>query len=108
MSSRDCEVGFPQILQVQEPVRRTGVDDPAFLHDVSEIRDPKGLIGVLLDEEEREATLPLLADLLEDLRHGLRCEAEDRFVEDQDQRLRHQCAADADHLLLPAAQADRF
>ena len=63
MSSRDREVGFPQILQVQEPVRQTGVDDPAFLHDVSEIRDPKGLIGVLLDEEEREATLPQLAEM---------------------------------------------
>src|SRR5206468_3213141 len=74
-------------------------------------RAGKGAIRVgdrLLDAEEREATLPQLADLLEDLRHGLRCEAEARFVEDQEQRLRHQCAADADHLLLPAAQADRF
>src|SRR5205823_4277324 len=61
-SSGNREVGLPQVLQVQQPVRRAGVDDPAFLHDVSEIRDPKGLIRILLDEEESEAALPQLAD----------------------------------------------
>src|SRR5947199_202949 len=52
-SSGDREVGLPQFFHIQELVRRTLLDDLAFLHDVPEVRDPKGLIGVLLDHEDR-------------------------------------------------------
>ena len=80
----------------------------SVLDDVPEVRDLERLVRVLLDEEEGHPFLPQPPDFLENLRDGLRREAEARFVEDEEQRLGHEGAADSDHLLFAAAEADRL
>src|SRR5256884_6394867 len=101
----DREVGLPEFLEVEQLVRRTGLDNTAVLHDVAEVGDPQRCVCVLLDHQDGEAGFAQLADLDEDLRDEFRREAQARFVEDEDGGLRHQGASDADHLLLTAAEA---
>src|SRR2546422_5918382 len=104
----DGEVVPSEGLEIEERLRRAGSDDMSVLDDVPEVRDPERLVRVLLDEEEGHPFLSQPPDFLEDLRHGLRREAEAGFVEDEKQRLGHEGAADSDHLLFAAAEADRL
>ena len=75
------------------------------LHDVGEVRDRERQIRVLLDEEE--GRLLLLVDALddpEDLLHELWCQPERWLVEEDDLWLRHESAADGEHLLLASRE----
>src|SRR5215471_20169650 len=51
----DTEVELPDVGVRQQPGRGVLVDDPAALHDVPVVGDPKGGRRVLLDEEDGEA-----------------------------------------------------
>src|SRR6516165_4850040 len=79
--------------------------DPADLHDVSAVGELERRAGVLLHQQHRDAGgLVDLADGLEDGLHEERGEAERRLVEEQHARLRHERAADGEHLLLAAGE----
>ena len=59
---------------------------------------------VLLDQQDRDAELAQRSDDAEDLAHDQRREPEARLVEHQQPRLRHQRAAERQHLPLAARQ----
>ena len=61
-------------------------------------------MGILFDEEDRQAVRPQAVEGRHDLRHHLGREAERRLVEHEEARPAHQRAADGEHLTLPAAQ----
>src|SRR6266581_3561476 len=67
----------------------------------------EGEVRVLLDEERRHALGPELTDHLEEVLHDEGRETGGRFVEQDEVRLRHQRAADREHLLLTAAERNR-
>src|SRR5690348_568399 len=62
------------------------------------MREYEAVIAV--DDQRGDAALAYFADDAPDFAHDLRCESLRRFVEDQKLRVRHQRAADREHLLL--------
>src|SRR5205823_11309532 len=79
-----------------------GFDDPALLEDEDEVR--------LLDRgdpvrhEDRRPGAEEVAEAVEDLAFGLRVDARERVVEDEDARRGGEHAGERDALLLPARQ----
>src|SRR6267378_4802143 len=75
---------------------------------MAEVGDAERLVSVLFNHQHAESLLSQETDLLEDLGHDLRGQAETWLVEDEDPWLGHERAGDADHLLFPAAEPGRF
>src|SRR5690606_14341780 len=82
--------------------------DAPVLEHVAVVGDGQRHLGVLLDDEEGQPLLVAQAlDQREDLGDDERREPERRLVEQDEARLRHQRAADHQHLLLAARQIAR-
>src|SRR6266571_3919812 len=106
--SGDGEVRPAERVQIEQLAGGPLPRDAPLLQHVPVVRDPEGLVRVLLDREDREARLSQPADRLEDFRDDLRGESEARLIEDEDLRARHQRSADRDHLLLASAEPERL
>ena len=61
-------------------------------------------LGILLDQQQRDALGCDLADDLEDFLHQHRRQSHARFVQQQQSRTAQQRAADSEHLLLAAGK----
>src|SRR5262245_60291880 len=83
------------------------MDNAARLEQVAEIRGLKCGARVLLDEQDGDAKLAQRGDNAKDLADDKRRETEARLVEKQEPRLRHQRAAEREHLPLAARERPR-
>ena len=82
-------------------------DDPAAVEHDDIVGDGEDELGVLLDQEDRQALLLEPADRRHHLGDDLRRQALRRLVHQQDARVRHERAADREHLLLAAREIAR-
>ena len=80
------------------------VADLALLDHVGKIRDLRREVQILLGHQDGEAHGLQRLDLLAQLLHDDGRHAFDRLVQQQQQRIAHQRAADRQHLLLAAAE----
>src|SRR5919206_4074629 len=104
-SLRHAEVGRLHAAVAAELLRRPLCLDRADAHEVRAVADAKGLVDVLLDEQDRHALL--LAepdDQVEDEPDELRREAERRLVEEEEPRGGHERPRDRELLLLAARE----
>src|SRR5437667_1210019 len=89
----------------EEDVVRAFEGDAARLEDIAAVAQLESLDHALLDEEDREAAgLADTIDGLEDLLDDARPEALRGLVEQQEIGLRHEAAAEREHLLLAAGE----
>src|SRR5260221_1259914 len=103
----DAEVGAREGGRAEQLLAGAGLHDRAGLEDVRAVCDLERLRRVLLDEEDRDALRVDLADDLEVRLDEDRREPERGLVEHQELWLRHERAADREHLLLAARQGSR-
>src|SRR5579872_804886 len=87
--------------QILHPAR---LDDPSALHEIGAPANPCRHAQILLDEDDRRSALRELAERRKVFRAHARRQTQARLVEQQQLRLRHQRAADRDHLLLAARE----
>src|SRR5690606_2171433 len=72
---------------------------------VPPIGDGEREAGVLLDDQHRRAVLLVeLSELLEQLAYDEWCQAQRRFVEQEQTGPRHERSRECEHLLLPTGQ----
>ena len=94
----------PRIFRVSSPRLQR---DAAFLQAIDVARGLQRLHDVLLDDDERQALGDDRRNARVDVADHDRREAEADLVAQQQPRVRHQRAADGDHLLLAAGQRRR-
>src|SRR2546428_5257636 len=104
-----CRSSMPEIrpahaVVAQELLTVPGEGDRSRLEDVAVVRDGQGLVGILLDEQDRRAAGVDVADDAEDLLDEHGGEAQRRLVEQHQDRLGHERAGDRQHLLLAAPE----
>src|SRR5437879_753785 len=78
--------------------------DHAVFHHVSAIGNAQTIHHVLLDQEHRDAAVSHLSNLLENLFHHFRRQAQRGFIEEKQLRLSHQRPRDGHHLLLATGE----
>src|SRR2546427_4507311 len=78
--------------------------DHAVFHHVSAIGNAQTIHHVLLDQEHRDAAFSHLLNLLENLFHHFRRQAQRGFIEEKQLRLSHQRPRDGHHLLLATGE----
>src|SRR6185503_12060251 len=94
--------------RAQQLRRRTAQDRAARLEHHAAVGEPERKLDVLLDEKNADALLAAdTAHKLADFRHHARRKAEERLVDHQKLRPRHQAARDGHHLLLAAGERMR-
>src|SRR6185503_2908182 len=99
------EIGGFDFRALEQFAPAAGQGDQAIDHHVAAVGELERVIGVLLDQEDREAFLGIeLADGVEDLAHDQRRQTKRRLVEQQKPRPAHQRARDRQHLLLATRQ----
>lgn len=81
---------------------QTAPDNTAALDQEMPVGHPRQCADILVDHEDRKPAFLELREAAPDLGADQRREALGRFIEDQQLRIRHQRAADRQHLLLPA------
>src|SRR5438034_4315697 len=97
------EIRCTDILTAQKLATRSRDRDPAIDHDMSAMREPQSMEGILLDQKYRQPLSTVeLANRGKDLPDDQRCQAQRRLVEKAKPRPRHQGAGDGEHLLLAA------
>ena len=89
------------------PVGRPAEAHPPFLKTIGAIGDRHGVDEILLDQDHAGAARLDVGKRGIDVADDDRREAEAELVAEQDARVRHQAAADGDHLLLAAGQRRR-
>src|SRR5262245_20587256 len=99
-----AEIAVDDLPIVNELARRTAQHNRASLEHVAVVGGLERGAGVLLDQEDRDAELAQPHHDAEDLAYDQRGEAEARLVEQQEPWLRHQRAAERQHLALAARQ----
>jgi hypothetical protein len=88
----------------QQLLAGAGEGDAAGFHDVAEVGDLEGHVGVLLDEEDGEALLVDFADDVEDTADDDGGKTQGRLIHHHELRAGRECPSDSEHLLLPAGQ----
>ena len=81
--------------------------DAPVLDHIGAVGGAQDVVHVLLDDQDGEIEVAQIAHELEQQVHIERRQALGRLVEQEDARLRHQRAADRQHLLLAAAERAR-
>src|SRR5437764_989925 len=84
--------------------RRATTAQGAGLEHVGPVGDPQGLVGELLDEEDRRPLGGQVGDDLEDLADEEGRQAEGRLVEQEESGGGHEAPAQGQHLLLAAGK----
>ena len=102
-----AEIGGPDLWILQQFGSAAFQGDPTGLQDEGPIRDLQGLVCHLLDQQDRQASLPQGDNRLEDVLDDDGREPERGFVEQQQPGLAHQRAPDRKHLLLAAGECSR-
>src|SRR5256884_4142956 len=112
-------VGSIQLTPVSPPAGRVGVvaglagpelgrgaapGDLALLEDVVRVGDPRQRGQVLVDQQDRLSARHEVLEAAPDLRPDERGEPLRRLVTDEQARVRHEGAADREHLLLAAGE----
>src|SRR5258708_4641619 len=105
--SLDAEVRALDVGRAEQLLAGAGLHDRPGLEHIAAVGDLERLRRVLLDQEDGDALRVDLAHDLEDRLDEDRREAERRLVEHQELRLRHERAADREHLLLAAGERAR-
>src|SRR4051812_41370999 len=89
----------------EDPLRRAELDELAVEHEGRLVRDARGLLHVVRDDDDRVALLELLDELL-DAQRGDGVEGRARLVHEDDLGFDGDRARDAQALLLAAGEAD--
>jgi len=101
---RDAEVAVAHLVALAQLRRRAFEGDLADLEHDGAVGDRERHRRVLLDEHDRDPLAVDLGDHLAQLLDDAWRQPERGLVEQQHARVRHQCAADREHLLLAARQ----
>src|SRR5437588_600981 len=99
-----AQVGLPEVLVREEGGSLVRQHDSARLEDVAAVGDRERHVRVLLDDQHRDTRLVHLPDDLEVPLDEDRREPHRGLVHEQELRLRHECPAHRDHLLLAAGE----
>src|SRR5438132_2870281 len=84
--------------------RRAGPHDASLLENVVDVGDAGQRAHVLVDDQNRLAGALQALETAPDLRADERRQAFRRLVENQEPRIRHERAADREHLLLATGE----
>src|SRR6185295_17948250 len=103
-AASDAERAMQRVAVGLELGRRSGEDDPALLEDDGVVGVGEHGVRVAVDDQRRDAAGANRRDRPPDLGDDERCEPFGRLVEDQQQRIGEQRAADREHLLLAARE----
>src|SRR5450759_4065922 len=87
----------------EEPLRVAHLDQLAEVEERSAVRDARGLLQIVRDDDDRELALQLIDELLDFLCRD-RVERRGRLVEEEDLRVVGQRTCDAEPLLLAARE----
>src|SRR5690606_19837821 len=91
------EVGGTDLLASQKFRPRSRQGDASVDHHIAPVRELQGVVGVLLDEKDREPLLLVeILQHLEDLADDERGETERRLVEEEEAWPAHQGAGDGE------------
>src|SRR3982074_818071 len=99
-----AEIAVDDVGIVNEIACGAAQRDRAGFEHVAVVSRFKRRAGVLLNQQDRDAKLAQSHHDAEDLAHDQRGEAEARLVEQEEPRLRHQRAAERQHLAFAAGQ----
>ena len=102
-----AEIGLSHTIVDEELASPTAHGDLARLQYVRSIAVAKGEVGVLLDQQDRDASRPKVVDDSEDLLHDDRGETQRRLVKEQESWPTHKCTGYREHLLLATGQCSR-
>src|SRR4030095_10337655 len=99
-----AEVSVANVRSEPELAGRAAPDDLPLLEDVVRVGDARQSGHVLVDDQDRLAPRLEVFHATPDLGADERREPFGRFVQDEQARVRHQCAPDREHLLLAAGE----
>src|SRR5213083_337902 len=104
VSLSHAQVAVMDVLAGPELGRGAAPDDLALLEDVVRVGDPRQRGQVLVDQQDRLSARLEVLEAAPDLRPDERGEPLRRLVTDEQARVRHEGAADREHLLLAAGE----
>src|SRR5213592_3271107 len=104
VSLSHAQVTVLDVLASPELGRGAAPDDLALLEDVVRVGDPRQRSYVLVDQQDRMAARLEVPEAAPDLPPDERGEPLRRLVTDEQARVRHEGAADREHLLLAAGE----